>query len=197
MKNIIHLFQPLEDTIRTKFIPVFCGRPAPNDELRNLLALPCRLGGINFVNPASTADQEYSTSKEVPSPVVNSILSQDGLYSYEVFADQLTSVAEIKKRKHLHLSSTASQLKASLPPDFQRAMDLSQEKGGSNWLTVLPVEEFGFSLHKDAFRNALALRYSWHLHTTPSKCSCVSNFTVEYILSCPKGGYPSIRHNEI
>ena len=131
------------------------------------------------------------------SPIVNSILSQDGLYSYEALAYQLSSVAEIKKRKCLQLSSTASQLKASFPPDLQRAMDLSQEKGASNWLTVLPVEEFGFSLHKGAFRDALALRYSWPLHNTPSRCSCGTNFTVEHSLSCPKGGYPSIRHNEI
>ena len=98
MENISHLLQPLEHTIRTKFLPALCGIPAPNDELRNLLALPCRLGGIGIVNPISTADQEYSASKEVTSPIVNSILSQDGLYSYETLADQLSSVAEIKKR---------------------------------------------------------------------------------------------------
>ena len=78
------------------------------------------------MNPTSTADQEYSASKEVTSPIVNSILSQDGLYSYEALADKLSSVAVIKKRKR---SSTASQLKASFPPDLQRAMDLSQAKG--------------------------------------------------------------------
>ena len=197
MENISHLLQPLEDTIRAIFLPALCGIPAPNDELRNLLALPCRLGGIGIVNPTSTADQEYSASKEVTSPIVNSILSQDGLYSYEALAYKLSSVAEIKKRKCLQLSSTASQLKASFPPDLQRAMDLSQEEGASNWLTVLPVEEFGFSLHKGTFRDALALCYSWPLHNTPSRCSCGTNFTVEHSLSCPKGGYPSIRHNEI
>ena len=28
-------------------------------------------------------------------------------------------------------------------------------------------------------------------------CACGTNFTVEHALSCAKGGYPSIRHNEI
>ena len=64
-------------------------------------------------------------------------------------------------------------------------MDLSQEKGAS------------FHLHKGAFRDALALRYGWPLHNSPATCSCGSHFTVEHALSCPKGGYPSIRHNEI
>ena len=105
------------------------------------------------MNPTSIADQEYSASKEVSFPTVNSILSQDGLYSYEALADQLSSVAEIKKRKR-SLSSVASQLKVSLPPDLQRGM-LSEEKGASNWLTVLPVEEFGFFLHKGALGTLL------------------------------------------
>ena len=37
-KDISHLLQPLEDIIRTKFIPAITGRPAPNDDLRALLA---------------------------------------------------------------------------------------------------------------------------------------------------------------
>ncbi len=40
-------------------------------------------------------------------------------------------------------------------------MILSQEKGASNWLTVLPVEEFGLALHKGAFRDALACTPIW------------------------------------
>ena len=106
-------------------------------------------------------------------------------------------MSEIRKKKRDRLSSHARELKSVLPPDLQRAMDLAQEKGASNWLTVLPIEEFGLSLHKGAFRDALALRYSWPLHNTPSTCACGSHFTVEHALSCPKGGYPSIRHNEI
>ena len=31
----------------------------------------------------------------------------------------------------------------------------------------------------------------------PSLCACGSKFSVEHALSCPKGGFPSIRHNEI
>eukprot|EP00731_Ephydatia_muelleri_P004197 Em0002g373a len=31
----------------------------------------------------------------------------------------------------------------------------------------------------------------------PSSCACGAAFSVEHALSCPKGGFPSIRHNEI
>ena len=54
-----------------------------------------------------------------------------------------------------------------------------------------------FALHKGAFHDALALRYDWQPSRCPSNCACGTKFTVDHALSCPKGGFPSIRHNEI
>ena len=76
-------------------------------------------------------------------------------------------------------------------------MEIAQEKGASSWLTSLPIEEFSFALHKGAFHDALALRYNWQPLHTLSTCGCGARFSVEHTLSCPKGGFPSIRHNEI
>ena len=84
-----------------------------------------------------------------------------------------------------------------LPSNLQLAMNLCQEKGASSWLTVLPIQEYGFTLHKTAFRDALALRYGWLPANTPTGCACGAAFSVEHALSCPKGGFPSIRHIEI
>ena len=58
-------------------------------------------------------------------------------------------------------------------------------------------EEFGFTLHKGAFRDAIALRYGWLPSNTPTSCACGASFTVEHALSCPKGGFPIIRHDEV
>ena len=52
-------------------------------------------------------------------------------------------------------------------------------------------------LHKSAFVDALALRYGWAPSRTPTTCACGATFSVEHVLSCPKGGFPSIRHNEL
>ena len=46
-------------------------------------------------------------------------------------------------------------------------------------------------------RDALCLRYGWRPPLLPSHCACSKQFTVEHALSCPQGGFPSIRHNEI
>ena len=76
-------------------------------------------------------------------------------------------------------------------------MELAQEKGASTWLSALPIDSHGFALHKSAFRDALSLRYDWALENSPSHCSCGHQFSVEHALSCPTGGFPSIRHNEV
>ena len=52
------------------------------------------------------------------------------------------------------------------------------------YLSLLPLEEFGFSLHKGAFRDAIALRYGWLPQHTPTTCTCGTNFSVEHALSC-------------
>ena len=62
---------------------------------------------------------------------------------------------------------------------------------------ALPLKEHDFSLHKATFHDAMALRYGWSFSNLQSKCDCGSDFTVEHVLSCAKGGFPCIRHNEI
>ena len=49
-------------------------------------------------------------------------------------------------------------LKSDLPEVLKRSIDLASERGASSWLTTLPIADFGFKLHKGAFRDAIALR---------------------------------------
>ena len=61
-------------------------------------------------------------------------------------------------------------------------------------LAALLISEHGFALH---FRYALCLRYGWRPSRLPSHCVCGQHFTIEHTLSCLRGGFPSIHHNEI
>ena len=76
-------------------------------------------------------------------------------------------------------------------------MNLNMEKEASSWLTVLPLQEHCFALYKQVFRDALALKYGWQHFKMPAHCSCSQPFSVQHALSCPKGGFPSIRHNDL
>jgi len=57
--------------------------------------------------------------------------------------------------------------------------------------------EHNFSLHKTAFHDAVALRYGRDFARLALHCACGVKLTVEHPFMCPKGGFPSIRHNEI
>ena len=80
---------------------------------------------------------------------------------------------------------------------LQTALDLATIRGASARLSALTLSEYGFTLHKAAFHDAIALCYGWPLRQTPSHCACGAAFSVDHALSCPKGGPPSLCHNEI
>ena len=76
-------------------------------------------------------------------------------------------------------------------------MDFASVKRASSWLTALPLQEHGFALHKSAFLDALALLYGWFPLRAPSLSACGSSFSVDHVLSCPKGELPSLHHNDV
>ena len=192
--NISDHLVPLEASIRTKLIPALTGRPPPSDNERDLLALPVRLGGLGIPDPSKRSTDEFSASLSVTGPLRTLISEQNPIYSFEAWEEQGKARAEIHKQRRQQQSISATLLKPLLSSSLQRSMMLAQEKG---WMTALPISEFDFTLHKGAFRDALCLRYGWQPSRIPTNCECGTPFSVEHMLSCPKGGYPSIRHNEI
>lgn len=76
-------------------------------------------------------------------------------------------------------------------------MELASKKGASNWLTTLLMHEFGFSLHNNAFVDALALRYGWIPKCVAVFCVYGSLFTVEHVLSCTRGGFTTLYQNDV
>ena len=191
------LLQPLEDIIKSQLIPAWTGRAPPNDLERELFALPAHLGGLGIINPASRSSKEFQASVSISAPLSHLIESQQPDYPWETLDAQVQAKETCRKQRQEDLKSSAANIKSTLSDSLKLAVDLAQEKGASTWLTSLPLEEFGFSLHKGAFRDALALRYGWLPSNTPINCACGTHFTVEHSLSCPKGGFPSIRHNEV
>lgn len=119
------------------------------------------------------------------------------MYSHEALADQMTTKSDIRRERREILTQTATLLHKELPIALQKAVDLANIPGSSIWLTSLPIKEHGFSLHKGAFVDALALRYGWPISKAPTSCECGARFAVDHLLSCPRGGFPSLRHNEI
>ena len=191
-------FCPLEERIRRSLIPAISGR-AVNDDERDLLGLPARMGknGLGLANPASEAEFAYATARQVTKPLVESILGQSERPMAEIFSDQHSATIEARRAKAARLESQSASIKDRLPQNTNRAVIAAEEKGASTWLTALPLADFGFSLSKSEFRDALHLRYCWTPPRLPASCVCGQAFTVEHALSCSHGGYLGLRHNEV
>ena len=144
-----------------KFIPSLTGNPPPNDADRDLFALPARLGGVGLCNPVSMADSEHSSSSLISELPVRLILVQYAEYTHECQADQIAAKSTVRHLRRQLAAQSAEEVKPTLSNSRRRAMELASEMGASNWLTSLPIEEFGFCLHKGAFTDALALMVSF------------------------------------
>ena len=194
--DIATLLQPLEDVIHCVLVPALTGQAPPNDFERDLFALPPWWGDLGLCNPICCASQEFGASLKITEPLCKLILRHDLLYP-EAKADQLSQKSSVRSLKQDYYSRCSSDIRQHLSSSLRLALDLAVEKGASTWLTALPLDEYGFALHKSGFQDALALRYGWLPLRTPTLCACGTSFSVEHALSCPKGGLPSIRHNEI
>ena len=84
-----------------------------------------------------------------------------------------------------------------IPPELTPLVKQARDSGASSWLNALPLEQQGFNLNKDEFRDAVNLRYNLPLNGLPSRCTCGKTFDVKHAMSCKKGGFVSQRHDNI
>ena len=160
------------------------------------MALPVQLGGLGIINPTRNNTSHHQSSENITAPLVSLVLEQSHTYHQEAKAEQLRAKKEtVKQHKHRH-SAVAAELEDSLPNNMKRALQVSSEKGASSWLATLPIAEHGFALHKGAFRDTLVYGTAGD-HHLPSHCICSHQFTVEHAFICSRGGFSSIRHNEL
>ena len=161
---------------------------------RDLLALPVRLRGLGIINPSQDADLQYQASLKTTAPLVEKNVSQ----AHETPGDAVVSSLQqiVRREKNDVLRTKLNDIKNSLTLKTQRAVEFTSEKGASNWLTVILIDEMGFILNKGAFREALNLRYDWEIADKPSICVCGDVFNVDHAMVCRRGGFIIQCHNE-
>lgn len=188
--------EPIENALRTYLLPALTGREI-SDIDRDVLALPARFGGLGITNPPKAVQSVSEAAALSIAPLVQLILQPSSTSVQEAFAQQRHASTTAQRQKRACLQSEVIALEAQLPSRMQKALTAAKEKGASSWLTCLPLTEYGFTLSKSEFRDAIHLRYGWTPARLPTHCVCGDTFSVDHALSCSHGGYLGLRHNEI
>ena len=186
--------QPLDEIIDNQFLPALFGNNITEKE-RRLIALPIRDGGLGISKLVEKAPIDFTSSKIITAPLIAVMLAQD----HEIPPKE--AMKEVRSNRNMELrvmlETEKSEVNELLDESERRAVKQAQEKGSSTWLNVLPLKDQGFVLRKDEFRDALALRYNRTISNLPSRCACGALFDVNHAMNCKKGGFVSIRHDNI
>ena len=143
--------QPLEDAIRHYFLPAITGRQALSDAERELIALPARLGGLGIPIPMRIAATQFRSSLRISDPLASLIIEQCPHYLEHTVAVQKAAKATVRTNNQVCASAEAETLRPQRTKPQQFGMDQASEKGISSWLMALPIQEFGFCLHKSIY----------------------------------------------
>ena len=186
----------LEELIRTKLIPAILGGHDVTDEMRKILRLPARMGGMGFLDPSEESEWEYENSKVVTAQISEAIYEQMPHLDIDVAAQEAV-MKDLRRRKEDRWKERHEQVRDALDERMRRVIELASEKGASTWLTSIPLKSYGFRLNKQQFQDALCMRYDLRLADVPRTCACGNEYSINHCLTCKRGGYVIIRHNVV
>ena len=162
---------------------------------RELYSLPTRLGGLGIPFYAQKAKVDFDSSSKISRPLTVTIINQSE--NIPSAADTNKIRLEISKENDERANAAATVIEQKLPASTKRAVEQAKLKGASSWLNILPIEDHGFSLNKGEFRDGIAFRYNKPLRGLPSHCPCGQKFDTNHALNCKRGGFITMRHNQI
>ena len=140
---------PLDAIINDQFLPALLGTTITEQE-RQLFKLPVKDGGLEKANI------DFQSSKFITAPLVAVIVSQD----YNIPSKDAIKQVRSERVQQLNDCHKLDLVDSQLDEGSKRAFEQNREKGASSWLSVLPLRDHGFTLNKEEFRDALALRYN-------------------------------------
>ena len=194
--NLEEVLAPIDEIINNSFIPSITEGHVLSTKDRKLLSLPVKLGGMGIPIFTEICQTEYENSLKATKLLRPKIVAQETSFTLDRKAENAID-KEIRKERDEKNLRILEELRTSMSKMQQRGNDLAQMKGGSSWLTALPLKEEGFILTKREFFDAIAIRYTWELKRLPTHCVCKKKFDMEHAMSCKNGGYVIRRHNRL
>ena len=153
VSDISDLLQPLEDAIRHHLIQAITGRAGITGMERDLLALPTRLRGMGIPNPTETCNEKFMSSEHISAALAALILQQEKVHPSSAASEQTSIKNNIKAQQQRAQANEAARLREA------PGHGIWSRKDASHCLLVIPLTEYGFTLHKGTFKDAINLQY--------------------------------------
>ena len=195
MPNCGPAFEPVEEAIRTVFLPALLEATEAECQ-RELTTISVRQAGLGLPNPVQSAPACFAASEACTSLLVTSLRGRTGLNA------NIHTRHAGRERRRARLNRAAAderksrRISAASDPATQKRMLRAKETGA--WLTTMPDRLNGTELSADEFRDSLRLRFGLVPLGLPERCDgCGQRFTLGHAMSCKKGGLVLLRHNDV
>ncbi len=144
------------------------------------------------------AEEEAAASDSLTATLTEAVLAQDAHFVEDLRASRTRRTRRLAERDKT-FTKRAEDLAAGLTGRAARGFEEARLRGGSAWLSFIPLEALGIDLDETTFRDAIALRMGQELpEAPPRKCpSCGAACGINHLLKCKRGGWISRRHKEV
>ena len=139
-------------------------------------------------------ESAYNTSKEASGELVEYLLGGTALnYLGHMSCIHGAIVGTRKERKQVEMAELSRRKELS---GGQDSNNLHRATRNGSWLRSIPHRPNGTEFSREGFQDNLRLRYGLKPRDIPATCDgCVKRFSIEHILSFPKGGVVLVQHN--
>jgi hypothetical protein len=193
--DIAHLFEPLEEAIRTYLLPALLGMQ-PNDlcpDERQILSHSVKTGGLGIQNPLDTAPRVHQVSLAATKHLTESLVDAQTSFDLQTHTRTARAASQEAHRGQIEDETIALTRRGRNNVSLKRRDKRNCSNGA--WLTVIPTTSNGTVLGRDEW-DSVRLRYNKAPQGMQSHCDgCNSVMTVEHAMTCKKGGLVTARHN--
>ena len=111
----------------TSFLPALFGGRVISDQIRDIITLPTRLGGLGIHDPSKEANFDYEDSKLATANLKQVIINQLPTY-VEDKETQATIMKDIRKRKDQRWKERKQSILAGMNKEQRLTLELCSEK---------------------------------------------------------------------
>ena len=140
MPQLSEIIKPVDEVVNNMLLPAITERSAISEEDRRLFSLPAKMGGLGIPIFSENSKIEYNNSRRITETLTSKIVAQERNYIIDEEAEKAKARAQ-KKEKEERNQKILDGLRQKMTPEKIRANDLAQLKGGSIWLTSLPLKK--------------------------------------------------------